>query len=222
MIDRSATVHPDADVDASATIGARSSVGRRAEVRAGAVIGSHTDIGADVLVDEGITIGDGVQVERGALLYRGVTIADAVFIGPGAILTNDRYPRAVTSSGELASAAAPATPVGLEEGCSVGAGAVIVAGVVVGRYATVGAGAVVTRDVSSHALVVGSPAHRIGWVCACGARLLDADGHPAEAVPPPYAAHRELSCSSCDRVYAYIPDAETLEERHGPRQRTPA
>jgi UDP-2-acetamido-3-amino-2,3-dideoxy-glucuronate N-acetyltransferase len=213
VTERPATIHPDADVDASATIGPSSTVGRRAEIRAGAVIGSRTDIGADVLVGEDVAIGDGVQVERGALLYRGITIADDVFVGPGAILTNDRYPRAVTTSGDLAAAGAPATPVALEAGCSIGAGAVLVAGVTIGTYATVGAGAVVTRDVPSHALVVGSPARRIGWVCACGARLVDAEGHPAEAVPPPYAAHRELLCSSCDRVYAYIPDAETLEER---------
>jgi acetyltransferase-like isoleucine patch superfamily enzyme len=187
------------------------------------VIGSRTDIGGDVLVDEGVTIGDGVQVERGALLYRGVTIADAVFIGPGAILTNDRYPRAVTSTGDLARAADwVVSPIALEDGCSIGAGAVVVAGVSVGRYATVGAGAVVTRDVPSHALVVGSPAHRIGWVCTCGARLVDSDGEPAAAVPPPYAAHRELRCESCGRVFAYIPDAETLEERSGPRQGAPA
>jgi len=223
VIDRSATVEPGADVDASASVGAGSTIGRRTEVRANAVIGTDCRVDADVLVDESVRLGDRVRVDRRALLYRGVTIGDAVFIGPGAILTNDRYPRAVTSSGELADAAErPVTPVELQEGCSIGAGAVVVAGVTIGGYATVGAGAVVTRDVPSHALVVGSPARRIGWVCACGARLVDAEGHPADAVPPPYAAHTELLCSSCERVYAYIPDAETLEERSGPPQGAPA
>jgi len=79
-----------------------------------------------------------------------------------------------------------------------------------------------TPHLTRHALVVGSPAHRIGWVCTCGARLVDSDGEPAAAVPPPYAAHRELGCESCGRVFAYIPDAETLEERSGPRQGAPA
>ncbi len=52
-----------------------------------------------------------------------------------------------------------------------GAGAVIVPGVVIGEYAMIGAGAVVTRDVPPHRLVVGNPARDVGSVCQCGARL---------------------------------------------------
>ena len=92
-----------------------------------------------------------------------------MFIGPGAILTNDRYPRAITSTGELARAADwEVSPIAVRYGSSIGAGAILVAGIEVGRFATVGAGAVVTRNVPNHALVAGSPARRIGWVCACG------------------------------------------------------
>ena len=71
------------------------------------------------------------------------------------------------------------SPIHLRTGSSIGAGAVVVAGNDVGRFATVGAGAVVTRDVPDHALVAGNPARRIGWVCACGQRLVDADGAAA-------------------------------------------
>ncbi len=223
MIDPSARVHATADLEPDVSVGPGSSIWHRAQVRTGARIGSECIIGRDAFIDEGVTIGDRVKIQNLALVYQGVTVGNGVFIGPNAILTNDRYPRAVTSTGDLARAADwEVSPISLEDGCSIGAGAVVVAGVTVGRFATVGAGAVVTRDVPSHALVVGSPAHRIGWVCACGARLVDADGNPAEAVPPPYAAHRDLSCGTCGRVYAYLPDAETLEERSGPRQGAPA
>ncbi len=62
-------------------------------------------------------------------------------------------------------------------GASIGAGAIIVTGVEVGRFAMVGAGAVVTRDVPAHGLVLGVPARLVGYVCACGARLeVDAQG----------------------------------------------
>jgi dTDP-4-amino-4,6-dideoxygalactose transaminase len=59
----------------------------------------------------------------------------------------------------------------VREGATIGAGAVLVCGVTVGRFAFVGAGAVVTRDVPDHALVVGNPARRIGWVSRAGQRL---------------------------------------------------
>jgi acetyltransferase-like isoleucine patch superfamily enzyme len=223
VIDPSARVHATADLEPGVTVGAGTSIWHRAQIRTGATIGQECVIGRDVFIDEGVTLGDRVKVQNLALVYHGVSVEDGVFIGPGAILTNDRYPRAITSTGDLARADDwEVAPIALRHGCSVGAGAVVVAGVEVGRYATVGAGAVVTRDVPSHALVAGTPAKRIGWVCACGARLVDANGEPVPATPDRYAAHTELVCSGCGRTYAYVPDAESLEERSGPRQGAPA
>ncbi len=219
MIDPSARVHETADIEPDVTIGPGTSIWHRAQIRTGARLGSECVIGRDAFIDEGVVIGNRVKIQNLALVYHGVTVGDGVFIGPGAILTNDRYPRAVTSSGELARAADwQVSPIDLREGCSIGAGAVIVAGVTVGAWATVGAGAVVTRDVPSHALVAGSPARRIGWVCACGVRLVDSNGNPMAAEPGRYAAHQELICPACGRTFAYIADVETLEERTGPRQ----
>jgi acetyltransferase-like isoleucine patch superfamily enzyme len=223
VIDPSARVHATADLEPEVTVGSRTNIWHRAQLRTRSRVGSDCIVGRDVFIDEGVAIGDRVKIQNGALVYHGVTVGDGVFIGPGAILTNDRYPRAVTSAGELRRAADwVVSPIDLAEGCSIGAGAVVVAGVSVGRFATVGAGAIVTRDVPNHALVVGNPARRIGWVCACGERLVDSEGDPVAAQPPPYAAHKELICQSCGRVYAYVPDAETLEERSGPRQGAPA
>ena len=69
----------------------------------------------------------------------------------------------------------------VRHGASVGAGAIVLPGLTIGRYALVGAGAVVTRDVPAHAVVVGNPARGTGWVCACGRTrtstfTADADG----------------------------------------------
>ena len=223
MIDPSARVHATADLEPDVSVGSGTSIWHRAQVRTGAVIGSDCVIGRDAFIDEGVSIGDKVKIQNAALVYHGVTVEDGVFIGPGAILTNDRYPRAITSTGELARADDwEVSPIAIRFGSSIGAGAVVVAGVDVGEFATVGAGAIVTRDVPSHALVVGNPARRIGWVCACGARLVDSNGEPAAAEPGRYRAHQELICQSCERIYAYIPDAETLQERSGPRQGAPA
>jgi serine acetyltransferase len=54
---------------------------------------------------------------------------------------------------------------------SIGANATIVCGVTIGESAFIGAGTVIVRDVPRHAMMVGNPARRIGWMCACGKKL---------------------------------------------------
>lgn len=217
MIHPTARVHPTADIEDDVDVGAGTRIWHRAHVRTAARIGSQCVIGGGVYIDAGVHIGDRVKIQSGALVYHGVTVADEVFIGPGAILTNDRFPRATTPDGGLATDADwQVSPIHLERGCSIGAGAVVVAGCDVGSYALVGAGAVVTRSVPAHALVAGNPARRIGWVCACGQRLSDSTGHDAPAVRDRYAIDRELVCPACARRYAFAVDAEALEERHDP------
>lgn len=216
MIDPSARVHPSADIEADVAIGAGSSVWHRAQVRNRATIGAGCIVGRDAFIDEDVVIGDRVKIQNAALVYHGVTVEDGVFIGPNAILTNDRFPRAITATGELARAADwVVSPITLRYGCSIGAGAVVVAGVDVGRFATVGAGAVVTRTVPDHALVAGNPARRIGWVCACGDRLKDEHGNPAPGKPELYAHDPSLHCARCGRAYRYDPRADALAERAG-------
>jgi len=221
MIDPTASVDPTADVGDGVSVGSRSSIGGRTRIGRGARLGDGVVVGRDALVDDGVTVGDGSTVHDRALVYAGTTIAERVFVGPGAIVTNERYPRAVTSTADVA-AGSPDPAVVLNAASTIGAGAVIVAGVEVGRFAMVGAGAIVTADVPAHALVAGNPARRLGWVCACGRRLVDANGDPAPAEPAQYSANTGLTCTSCGRVYRYVPDAETLEERGAPRQGAPA
>lgn len=60
-------------------------------------------------------------------------------------------------------------------GASVGAGAIVLPDVTIGRFAMVAAGAVVTRSVPDYGLVVGVPARLIGYVCPCGQRLVATD-----------------------------------------------
>jgi UDP-2-acetamido-3-amino-2,3-dideoxy-glucuronate N-acetyltransferase len=65
----------------------------------------------------------------------------------------------------------------VRHGATIGANATVVCGHTIGEYAFIGAGAVVTRDVPSYALMVGTPARRVGWMCRCGVKLptLDSD-----------------------------------------------
>ncbi len=165
-------IHPTADVSPSAQIGAGSKIWHRAHVREHASIGAQCIIGKDVYIDFEVRIGDNVKIQNSALIYHGAQIEDGVFIGPQVCLTNDRNPRAITVGGELKSAddwSVGETQV--RYGASIGAGAIVMAGLVIGRFAMIGAGAVVTHDVPDYGLVVGVPARLIGFVCACGQRL---------------------------------------------------
>jgi UDP-2-acetamido-3-amino-2,3-dideoxy-glucuronate N-acetyltransferase len=213
MIDPSARVHPSADLEDDVSVGPGTSIWHRAQVRRGARIGAQCVIGRDAFIDEDVELGDRVKIQNGALVYHGVTVEDGVFIGPGAILTNDRFPRSITATGELARADDwTVSPIVLRRGSSIGAGAVVVAGNEVGTFATVGAGAVVTRTVAAHALVAGNPARVLGWVCACGQRLLDEAGARGEADAARYPADHPLHCPACGRTYAYEPVDEQLHE----------
>lgn len=165
-----------AQVDPTSSVGSGTKIWDLAQVREHAVIGTDCIVGRAAYIDEGVRLGDRCKVQNGALLYAPAVLADGVFVGPGVIFTNDTYPRAVNADGS-AKGADDWTPTGVSvsEGASIGARAVCVAPVTIGRWSTVAAGAVVTRNVPDHALVVGVPARRIGWVGKSGRRLV-ADG----------------------------------------------
>jgi acetyltransferase-like isoleucine patch superfamily enzyme len=121
-----------------------------------------------VFIDAHVRIGARVKIQNNTSLFTGVTLEDGVFVGPHVCFTNDRYPRAITPVGTLKSAADwSITPTVVRSGASIGAGAVIVCGVVIGPFALVGAGAVVTNDVAAHSLVIGTPARFQCYVCHC-------------------------------------------------------
>jgi UDP-2-acetamido-3-amino-2,3-dideoxy-glucuronate N-acetyltransferase len=145
-----------------ARTGAKARVHPPSVVAEGAVLGADVVVGAFCFVAKGAVVGAGTRIQSHTSVWEGVELREDVFVGPGAVFTNVRHPRA----------AFPRAPewdrTVVEDGATVGAGAVLVAPVRVGRCAMVGAGAVVTRDVPAYAVVVGNPARVVGWACECG------------------------------------------------------
>jgi UDP-2-acetamido-3-amino-2,3-dideoxy-glucuronate N-acetyltransferase len=195
-----ARIDETALVDPSANVGSASTVWGLAQLRENVVIGEECVVGRGAYVGPGVRVGHRCKIQNGAFLYEPATLADGVFVGPGVILTNDTHPRAVNVDGSLKSAD-DWHPVGVTvgEGASLGAGAVCVAPVSVGRWAMVAAGAVVTRDVPNHALVAGVPARQVGWV-----------GHAGAALEP--GPGGSLRCPVTDATYREV--AGTLQEDH--------
>ncbi len=185
-------VHPSADVSALAQIGAGTVIWHQAQVREGAILGSNCILGKGAYVDTGVVIGDNVKIQNYVSIYHGVVIEDGVFCGPQCVFTNDKTPRAVNPDNSLKKEDDWAIRTTLvRQGASIGAGAVIVCGVTIGRWAMIGAGAVVTRDVPDYGLAWGNPARLHGFVCPCGARLEESQAEDTQ---------REGRCPACGRV----------------------
>ena len=186
-----AFIHPTAVVDDGAEIGPGTKVWHFVHVMPGARIGSDCVVGQGCYVGN-VSIGNRVKLQNNVSVYDGVTLEDEVFCGPSCVFTNVINPRsAIERKDEY-----QPTRVGL--GASIGANATIVCGVDIGVHAFIGAGAVVTADVEPFSLVVGVPAKRIGWMCACGVRLA--------AIAEPRAAGVHADCSACGRTYRVGPD----------------
>ena len=124
-------------------------------------IGENTIVnnGLTVVLPKNVTIGSGVSIMNGALMMAagGITIEDKVLIAANVkLITNnhDPYERDILTC----------RPILIKEGAWVGAGATILPGVTVGKYAIVGSDSVVTKDIPDYAIAVGTPAKVIKYL----------------------------------------------------------
>ena len=131
----------------------------------GCKIGDNTKIGTFVEIQKGAVIGSKCKISSHTFICEGVDIEDGVFVGHGVMFTNDIFPNAVDSEGNLQTEADwQLIRTRVRRLSSIGSNATILCGITIGEGALIGAGAVVTKDVPDYAIVAGIPARVIGDV----------------------------------------------------------
>lgn len=164
-------IHKTAIIEEGVKIGKGSKAWDNVHIRRGATIGKNCIIGGKSYIAYDVKIGNLVKINSFVYICAGVTIEDKVMISAGTIFTNDRFPRAVKGDSQELCTSEPTDKTEktlVEEGVSIGAGAVIGCGITLGKYCMVGMGSVVTKDVLPYNLVYGVPAKIKGYVCKCG------------------------------------------------------
>ena len=146
-------IHPSSDVQSN-DIGEGTRVWQYVVILPGAKIGKNCNICSHCFIENDVVIGDNVIVKPMVAICDGVTIEDGVFIGPHVSFTNDRHPKSGNRGFKLERTT-------VRKGASIGAGAMVMAGITVGEGATAAAGSVVTKDVPPGATVVGNPAREV-------------------------------------------------------------
>jgi UDP-3-O-[3-hydroxymyristoyl] glucosamine N-acyltransferase len=86
-----AGIHPTAQIDTSAVLGRRVSVGAYAVIEAEAKIGEGTVIGAGAVVGAGVSIGPGSRIYPRVVIYPGVEIGARAVVHAGAVLGSDGF-----------------------------------------------------------------------------------------------------------------------------------
>lgn len=148
--------HPFSDVQ-TGEIGSGTRIWQYVVILSGASIGVDCNICSHCFIESDVVVGNRVTIKNGVQLWNGLRIGDDVFIGPNVTFTNDKFPRSKQYPESFLETI-------VESGASIGAGATILPGLKIGRWAMVGSGAVVTRSVPPNAIVVGNPARIVGYV----------------------------------------------------------
>lgn len=122
-----------------------------ARIEPGAIIREQVEIGDNAvimmgaLINIGAVIGEGTMIDMGAVLGGRATVGKNCHIGAGAVLAGVIEP-------------ASATPVIVEDNVLIGANAVVIEGVRIGKGSVVAAGSIVLSDVPENVVVGGVPA----------------------------------------------------------------
>ena len=145
---------PQCFIDMTARVPESSPVWHYARVLANVVIGENCSIGGGTEIGRGSVIGEKTRIGANCFLPPNSAVGSHVFIGPNVTFTDDRFPKIH----DMANSPYHAEPPVVGDHANIGAAAVILPGVKIGKGANIAAGAVVTGDVPDGVSVIGIPA----------------------------------------------------------------
>ena len=158
-------IHESSFIDDNVEIGQGTKIWHFSHILKDCKIGNDCSFGQNVVIGRSVIIGNKVKIQNNVSVYEGVTLEDGVFCGPSCVFTNVNNPRSkIVRKNEFQKTL-------VKEGATLGANCTIVCGVTIGAFAFIGAGAVISKDVSSYALMVGVPAKQVGWMSEYGEKL---------------------------------------------------
>jgi acetyltransferase-like isoleucine patch superfamily enzyme len=138
--------------------------------REGVRIGDGCVFGSGTQVQERAKLGRNVRLQHTVIISEDALLGNDIFIGPGVVFTGGRHMTgAMEANGKLSHSEAKTLEgknwegpsVIVEDEVRIGANAVILTGVRLGKGCVVGAGSVVSNDVPPGAMVLGNPARLV-------------------------------------------------------------
>lgn len=144
-------IHALAHVENS-ILGEGTKVWQFASVIRGSWIGLNCNIASCAIVD-GAVLGDECLIGHGSSVHPGTKIGDRVFVGPCVTFCNDMWPRVSKEGFDLNSLLSGKwTSIRVGDDVSIGAGCVILPGVIIGEGSVIAAGSRVDRSVPEFSL----------------------------------------------------------------------
>lgn len=127
---------------------------------------AHPTVLAAMEAGARVEVGEGSSLSGASIVARqAVVIGREVMVGADAcVWDSDFHPLDPAARRRHPTREARSAPIEIEDEVFIGARALVLKGVRIGRGAVIGAGAVVTRDVAPYTIVAGNPARPVGRV----------------------------------------------------------
>ena len=148
------------------------SIGEDTLIGPGVALSAGMVPGQECLTSPVVTIGDRCLIGKGSGIvgHFSIVIGDDVWTGHHVYITDQNHGYTDVST-PISQQSQPERPVSIGNGSWLGHGSIVLPGVTIGEHVVIGANSVVTRDVPSYSVAVGSPAKVIrrfdekdGWV----------------------------------------------------------